>query len=237
MIVSFAADTAADMLVMGSTGTKDTSSTSYRLTTLGSSAQRAALEAPCSVSLIRPGCRVDAKLATVFMLAVDGSSHAMHALRLCSQWARPEKDEIVCRVFGPPDFTEPIEKMITGHLQAVMHQKKVEYAVIPTELDDSADVHGDELADAAKQCRFRQQAFLVFGARGRSWQGSESPSQSPTLTISPDGSPTMDGAHGTSLGRVARWCIKEAQCSLIISRPKLGHETFGIHLGRSQSVT
>lgn len=32
---------------------------------------------------------------------------------------------------------------------------EVEYAVIPTELDESADVHGDDLSDAAKQCRFR----------------------------------------------------------------------------------
>jgi len=32
---------------------------------------------------------------------------------------------------------------------------QVEYAVIPTELDETADVHGDDLSDAAKQCRFR----------------------------------------------------------------------------------
>ena len=39
---------------------------------------------------------------------------------------------------------------------------EVEYAVIPTELDESADVHGDDLSDAAKQCRFR--ALVVEGA-------------------------------------------------------------------------
>ena len=39
---------------------------------------------------------------------------------------------------------------------------EVEYAVIPTELDESADVHGDDLSDAAKQCRFR--ALVVEAA-------------------------------------------------------------------------
>ena len=71
---------------------------------------------------------------------------------------------------------------------------QVEYAVIPTELDETADVHGDDLSDTAQQCRFRlapramqklskaslratpsvcqgQQAFLVFGARGRNSEG------------------------------------------------------------------
>ena len=32
---------------------------------------------------------------------------------------------------------------------------QVEYAVIPTELDETADVHGDDLSDTAQQCRFR----------------------------------------------------------------------------------
>ena len=33
---------------------------------------------------------------------------------------------------------------------------EVEYAVIPTELDETADVHGDDLSDTAQQCRFRR---------------------------------------------------------------------------------
>ncbi|CAK9009458.1 unnamed protein product [Durusdinium trenchii] len=151
MIVNFAAVTNADVLVMGSCGYKAGRSNCFQRTTLGSSAHLAALEAPCSVVLIRPGCRVDTKLATVFMVAVDGSLHSQYALQLCATWARPDKDEIVCRVFGPSEFTEPLERMCTDQLQAVMRDKKVEYAVIPTELDESADVHGDDLSEAAQQ--------------------------------------------------------------------------------------
>eukprot|EP00440_Ansanella_granifera_P056805 gb/GFBE01061571.1/.p1 GENE.gb/GFBE01061571.1/~~gb/GFBE01061571.1/.p1 ORF type:complete len:351 (+),score=77.76 gb/GFBE01061571.1/:1-1053(+) len=219
MIVKFAADASADVLVMGSTGVKDTSSVSYQKTTLGSSAHLAALEAPCSVVLIRPGCKVDKRLATVFMVAVDGSQHACYALKLCTEWARPDKDEIVCRVFGPAEFTESVERLCTDQLQAVMRDKKVEYAVIPTELDETADVHGDDLADAAQQCRFRQQAFLVFGARGKHGEGPGSPTLSP-MASEPCSPTSGDEAPATRLGHVARWCIQEAQCSLIIARPK-----------------
>eukprot|EP00439_Symbiodinium_sp_Y106_P040915 s1384_g5.t1 len=228
MIVNFAAISGADVLVMGSTGRKDTGSANFQRTTLGSSAHLAALEAPCTVVLIRPGCRVDPRLATVFMVAVDGSYHSSYALQLCTEWARPDKDEIVCRVFGPPEFTESVERLCTDQLQAVMRDKKVEYAVIPTELDETADVHGDDLSDTAQQCRFRQQAFLVFGARGRNSEGGTDPS-SPTLSASEPGSPTADVP--TTLGHVARWCIKEAQCSLIIARPKLWKSPAGLCIG------
>ena len=47
---------------------------------------------------------------------------------------------------------------------------EVEYAVIPTELDESADVHGDDLSDAAKQCRFRALVvsfLLALGQHGK----------------------------------------------------------------------
>ncbi|CAK9014480.1 unnamed protein product [Durusdinium trenchii] len=238
MIVNFAAVTNADVLVMGSCGYKAGRSNCFQRTTLGSSAHLAALEAPCSVVLIRPGCRVDTKLATVFMVAVDGSLHSQYALQLCATWARPDKDEIVCRVFGPSEFTEPLERMCTDQLQAVMRDKKVEYAVIPTELDESADVHGDDLSEAAQQCRFRQQAFLVFGARGRHSEGSpggggsspSSPILSPTTS---DGSPAAQEGP-TTLGHVARWCIKEAQCSLIIARPKMSPT--GLALLRAASL-
>mmetsp|Transcript_16821 Transcript_16821/g.39919 ORF Transcript_16821/g.39919 Transcript_16821/m.39919 type:complete len:343 (-) Transcript_16821:93-1121(-) len=235
MIVNFAACSGADVLVMGSTGCKDTNSSSFQRTTLGSSAHLAALEAPCSVVLIRPGCRVDPKLATVFMVAVDGSYHSRYALQICTDWARPDKDEIVCRVFGPSEFTESVERLCTGQLQAVMRDKKVEYAVIPTELDETADVHGDDLSDAAQQCRFRQQAFLVFGARGRNSEGSTD-SSSPTLSpmASDPGSPASDAP--TTLGHVARWCIKEAQCSLIIARPKLWQSPTGLVILRASSL-
>ena len=38
--------------------------------------------------------------------------------------------------------------------------------MIPTELDETADVHGDDLSDAAKQCRFRAWAqWLENGER------------------------------------------------------------------------
>ncbi|CAE7458648.1 ANK1 [Symbiodinium pilosum] len=233
MIVNFAACSGADVLVMGSTGCKDTGSSNFRRTTLGSSAHLAALEAPCTVVLIRPGCRVDPKLATVFMVAVDGSYHSSYALQLCTEWARPDKDEVVCRVFGPPEFTESVERLCTDQLQAVMRDKKVEYAVIPTELDETADVHGDDLSDTAQQCRFRQQAFLVFGARGRNSEGGTDPS-SPTLSASEPGSPAADVP--TTLGHVARWCIKEAQCSLIIARPKLWKSPTGLVILRASSL-
>jgi len=233
MIVNFAAISGADVLVMGSTGRKDTGSANFQRTTLGSSAHLAALEAPCTVVLIRPGCRVDPRLATVFMVAVDGSYHSSYALQLCTEWARPDKDEIVCRVFGPPEFTESVERLCTDQLQAVMRDKKVEYAVIPTELDETADVHGDDLSDTAQQCRFRQQAFLVFGARGRNSEGGTDPS-SPTLSASEPGSPTADVP--TTLGHVARWCIKEAQCSLIIARPKLWKSPAGLVIWRASSL-
>eukprot|EP00435_Cladocopium_sp_Y103_P018677 s1067_g4.t1 len=243
MIVNFAACTNADVLVMGSTGLKEGRSNCFQRTTLGSSAHLAALEAPCSVVLIRPGCRVDPKLATVFMVAVDGSLHSQYALQMCTEWARPDKDEIVCRVFGPSDFTEPVERMCTDQLQAVMRTKKVEYAVIPTELDETADVHGDDLSDAAKQCRFRQQAFLVFGARGRRYETSGSIPTSPTLSpAASDASPSGgdgDGDGGdsaTTLGHVARWCIKEAQCSLIIARPKMYQSPTGLVILRAASL-
>jgi len=212
-IIEFASVSNADLLVMGSMGTKEASSSTYQRTTLGSSAHLAALKAPCSVVLIRPGYRVDKKLRSVFMVAVDGSQHAFGALQLCCDWARYDKDEIVCHVFGPPEFTQPIEEHCTGLLQQLMQSQKVEYAVIPTELEDSAGEHGDELAEAARQCRFRQQAFLVFGACGR---------QAENGLTSPDASPMSGGPGGraTTLGRVARWCIREAQCSLIITRIK-----------------
>lgn len=240
MIVNFAACTNAEVLVMGSTGLKEGRSNCFQRTTLGSSAHLAALEAPCSVVLIRPGCRVDPKLATVFMVAVDGSLHSQYALQMCTEWARPDKDEIVCRVFGPSDFTEPVERMCTDQLQAVMRTKKVEYAVIPTELDETADVHGDDLSDAAKQCRFRQQAFLVFGARGRRYETSGSIPTSPTLSpAASDASPSGYGDGGdsaTTLGHVARWCIKEAQCSLIIARPKMYQSPTGLVILRAASL-
>lgn len=241
MILNFAAASNADVLVMGSFGRKEERSNCFQQTTLGSSAHLAALEAPCSVVLIRPGCRVDPKLATVFMVAVDGSLHSQHALQMCSEWARPDKDEIVCRVFGPSDFTEPVEKMCTDQLQGVMRTKKVEYAVIPTELDESADVHGDDLSDAAKQCRFRQQAFLVFGARGRHYESAGAIPTSPSLSpmASETGSPTVaqpDEPSSTRLGHVARWCIKEAQCSLIIARPKMYQSPAGLVLLRAASL-
>ncbi|CAJ1359640.1 unnamed protein product [Effrenium voratum] len=241
MIVNFAACTNADVLVMGSTGRKETNSECFQRTTLGSSAHLAALEAPCSVVLIRPGCRVDPKLATVFMVAVDGSYHSQYALQLCSEWARPDKDEIVCRVFGPAEFTEPVERLCTDQLQAVMRDKKVEYAVIPTELDESADVHGDDMSDAAQQCRFRQQAFLVFGARGRRAEtgtgqqigGEASPSSPAGSPLSSCASPS---ATPTTLGHVARWCIKEAQCSLIIARPRIWQSPTGLVILRAASL-
>lgn len=208
-IVDFALMTGADALVMGSTGIKGDTSATFQKTTLGSSAHLAALQAPCSVVLVRQGCRVDPKLATVYMVAVDGSQHARQALNLAAEWARPDKDEIVCHVFGNPDFTAPVEEQCESQLQEVMHKKKVEYAVIPTALDESADVHGDDLAETARQCRFRQQAFLVFGARGRKADDADCEGMSPKST---------NGE--TTLGHVARWCIQEAQCSLIIARPK-----------------
>eukprot|EP00434_Breviolum_minutum_P025495 symbB.v1.2.022527.t1/scaffold1944.1/size145740/4 len=95
MILNFAAASNADVLVMGSFGRKEERSNCFQQTTLGSSAHLAALEAPCSVVLIRPGCRVDPKLATVFMVAVDGSLHSQHALQMCSEWARPDKDVLL----------------------------------------------------------------------------------------------------------------------------------------------
>lgn len=208
-IIEFASFSRADVLVMGSMGVKEASSTTYKRTTLGSSAHLAALSAPCSVVLIRPGYRVDPKLRSVFMVAMDGSQHAYHALQLCSDWARYDKDEVVCHVFGPPEFTQPIEEHCTGLLQKLMSVSKVEYAVIPTELESEADVIGDELAETARQCRFRQQAFLVFGACGRQSEDVKSPEASPTASGST-----------TTLGHVARWCICEAQCSLIIARIK-----------------
>merc|ERR1719384_2401890 len=195
---------------MGSVGGNQEESASFQNTTLGSSAHLAALRAPCTVMLIRPGCRVEPRLSTVFMVAVDGSQHALHALRLSADMARPLQDEIVCHVFGPPDFTDEVEDQCKVLLQEVMKEKRVEYAVIPTELEETADVHGDELAEASKECRFRQQGFLVFGARGRNADGTMGPS--------PDSSPIAPRAS-TSLGHVARWCIREAQCSLIIARP------------------
>mmetsp|Transcript_79054 Transcript_79054/g.239818 ORF Transcript_79054/g.239818 Transcript_79054/m.239818 type:complete len:343 (+) Transcript_79054:68-1096(+) len=207
-IVEFAAVADADVLVMGSTGVKGDASASYQRTMLGSSAHLAALVAPCSVVLVRQGCKVDPKLATVYMVAVDGSQHALHAMRLSAEWARPDKDEIVCRVFGPADFTATVEETCTNWLQQLMHTKKVEYAVIPTELAESADVLGDELSETARMCRFRQQAFLVFGARGRGADDEASPSNA-----NGDSKPT-------TLGHVARWCILEAQCSLIIARTR-----------------
>lgn len=219
-IVEFADVCAADALVMGSMGLKQESSSSYRRTTLGSSAHVAALSAPCTVLLIRPGCKLDARLSTVFMVAVDGSQHALHALRLAADLARPKRDEVVCRVYGPPSFTELVEEKCTSLLQETMRDKNVEYAVIPELLEDSADCVGDELAEAAKECRFRQQAFLVFGARGRCADGTMPGSPS----ISPECSPKAGRGGGapaaaTSLGHVARWCIREAQCSLIVARP------------------
>lgn len=47
--------------------------------------------------------------------------------------------------------------------------RQVEYAVIPTELDESADVHGDDLSEAAQQCRFRRLAGGGGGAGGSGW--------------------------------------------------------------------
>ena len=41
--------------------------------------------------------------------------------------------------------------------------------MIPTELDETADVHGDDLSDAAKQCRFRA------GAQSGGFGGLEAP--------------------------------------------------------------
>lgn len=223
-IIDFSSFAGADVLVMGSTGIKDTSSKTFLKTTLGSSAHLAALEAPCTVVLIRSGCRVDAKLATVFMVAVDGSPHAMHALQLCSEWARSDRDEVVCRVFGPPEFTADVERQCTLFLQESMKHRKVEYAVVPTELDESADVHGGDLADCAKQCRFRHQAFLVFGARGRTADGDSGACSSPLLSSSrrlrDQGTSSSHGLQATTLGHVSRWCIEEAPCSLIIARPK-----------------
>merc|ERR1712032_122507 len=110
--------------------------------------------------------------------------------------------------FGPPEFTEHVQKLCTDSLQNLMHVKKIEYAVVPTEIDDEADVIGEELADTARDCRFRQQAFLVFGARGRRAEDEL-----------PDTPLSMSG-EGTTLGKVATWCVHEAQCSLIIARPK-----------------
>lgn len=214
-IVDFALACGADALVMGSVGGNQSESNCFRRTTLGSSAHMAAQRAPCTVMLIRPGCKVDKRLATVFMVAVDGSQHALHALRLSADMARPEQDEIVCRVFGPADFTAEVQEVCETILQEAMREKKVEYAVIPTELEESADVQGNELEETARQCRFRQQAFLVFGARGKKADGKGG-----FNSVSPDSSPTAPGAS-TSLGHVARWCIAEAQCSLIIARPSL----------------
>merc|ERR1719245_562115 len=139
---------------------------------LGSSAHLAALRAPCSVVLIRSGCKVDSRLATVYMVAVDGSSHALHGLHLAAELAR-RGDEIVCRVFGPPEFTAEVDEFCTKYLQGVMHKKKVEQSVIETQLDDTDEAHGEEFQDLANSCRFRQQAFLVFGARGRGADGEE----------------------------------------------------------------
>lgn len=224
-IIEFARYSNADVLVMGSMGVKEASSATYKRTTLGSSAHTAAMLAPCSVVLIRPGYRADPKLRTVYMVAVDGSQHACHALQLCSDWARYDKDEVVCHVFGPPEFTQPIEETCTTELQKLMQSKKVEYAVIPTELEDSAADLGDELAEAAKQCRFRQQAFLVFGARGRQAE-DKSPEWTPDCTpkAAKSGDDDMPEfgrrASSTTLGHVARWCIREAHCSLIIARIK-----------------
>ena len=83
----------------------------------------------------------------------------------------------------------------TGELQRLMGARKVEYAVISTELEDSAKEHGDELAEAARQCRFRQQAFLVFGARG--CQADD---------VTPECSP-IARRGSTTLGHVARWGV------------------------------
>jgi len=228
-IVDFAEASCADALVMGSMGAKQEASASYQRTTLGSSAHLAALRAPCTVMLVRPGCKLDPQLSTVFMVAEDGSQHGYQALRLAADLARPKKDEIVCRVFGPPAFTDPIEETCRGLLQEVMREKGVEYAVIAQELEQSADDMGDELAEAARECRFRQQAFLVFGARGRRADNSEilSPSMSPmsspnsAVTTCPCGTPT-------TLGHVARWCIREAQCSLIIARTRAPSAPAGV---------
>mmetsp|Transcript_37212 Transcript_37212/g.93332 ORF Transcript_37212/g.93332 Transcript_37212/m.93332 type:complete len:375 (-) Transcript_37212:100-1224(-) len=232
-IIDFAIESGADALVMGSVGAKQDASATYQQTGLGSSARLAALRAPCSVLLIRPGCKMDSRLKTVFMVAVDGSHHALHALRLCSDLARPDKDEIVCRVCGPPEFTEPVEEKCKGLLQEVMKQKKVEYSVIQQHLEEDADEEGAELAEAARDCRFKQQAFLVFGARGRHaegvWPGSPNCSPEPSPKRG-DNKDSEDGGDeddvqdiarnkSTCLGHVARWCIREAQCSLIIARP------------------
>jgi len=231
-IIEFARCSNADVLVMGSMGVKQAASTTFQRTTLGSSAHLAAMAAPCSVVLIRPGYRVDPKLRTVYMVAVDGSQHSYQALQLCSDWARYDKDEVVCHVFGSPEFTQPIEERCTVELQKLMQSRKVEYAVIANELEDSAELVGDELAETAQQCRFKQQAFLVFGARGR-----QADDKSPEWT--PDCTPTGSRATGepssplarrpsTTLGHVARWCIRETQCSLVLARirPPIQHDFF-----------
>lgn len=223
-IVEFTSLTGADVLVMGSTGTKQESSASFQQVTLGSSAHLAAIRAPCTVVLIRPGYKVDPKMATIYMVAVDGSAHSMHALERCAEWARPERDEVVCHVFGPPSFTQRIEELVTARLQEAMRTRRIEYAVIPTELEGSADVEGEELADAAEQCRFRQQAFLVFGARGKRAEEVDEEYASPVA--SPKG-----GA--ATLGHVGAWCIKNAQCSLIIARPRADAATMGLERSRS----
>merc|ERR1712038_841023 len=57
-IVDFASACYADALVMGSVGGNQASA-SFQRTTLGSSAHLAALRAPCTVMIIRPGCRVE----------------------------------------------------------------------------------------------------------------------------------------------------------------------------------
>merc|ERR1712032_1126586 len=150
----------------------------------------------------------DARQAMVYMVAVDGSQYANCALQLCSGLARADRDEVVGRVFGPPEFTEPVQKLCTDSLQSLMRIKKIEYAVVPTELDDEADVIGEDLADAARECRFKRQAFLVFGARGR---GAEHELLD---------APLHTASERTTLGKVANWCLHEAQCSLIIARPK-----------------
>lgn len=56
--------------------------------------------------------------------------------------------DLVCRLKWT--IRKSFELFLVGCLGS-----EVEYAVIPTELDESADVHGDDLSDAAKQCRFR----------------------------------------------------------------------------------
>eukprot|EP00308_Calcidiscus_leptoporus_P009789 CAMPEP_0119389738 /NCGR_PEP_ID=MMETSP1334-20130426/110664_1 /TAXON_ID=127549 /ORGANISM="Calcidiscus leptoporus, Strain RCC1130" /LENGTH=241 /DNA_ID=CAMNT_0007412065 /DNA_START=79 /DNA_END=801 /DNA_ORIENTATION=- len=129
-ILTISSQRRADVLVLGSMGTKGEGSRTFQKHALGKSAHAAVLRSHASCVVLmrpassRPGSRIS------FLAAIDGSSYASLVLGTVRRLARPS-DELIVRTYGCT-LSEEAYNRYSEELAGLVTSGQIEdYAVVP----------------------------------------------------------------------------------------------------------